>query len=74
MINIYYEGKGKVLGLAYNTGDKRLLGRHTSMMDDVHGTIDCDKKNIYTIVAVTPGPVRVPTQRPLVPSFMSVVG
>ena len=27
-----------------------------------------------TNVAVTPAPVRVPTQRPLVPSFTSVVG
>ena len=27
------------------------------------------KKKLYTSVVVTPAPVRVPTQRPLVPSF-----
>ena len=31
-------------------------------------------KMLYTSVAVTSSPVRVPTQRPLVPSFLSVVG
>jgi hypothetical protein len=29
---------------------------------------------LYTSVAVTPAPVQVPTQWPLVPSFTSVVG
>ena len=35
---------------------------------DVHRAMDSDKKNLYHTrsVAVTPAPVRVPTQRPLV--------
>ena len=31
-------------------------------------------RKLYTIMAVTPAPVRVPTQGPFVPSFTSVVG
>ena len=31
-------------------------------------------KKLYTSVEVTPAPAWVPTQRPLVPSFMSAVG
>ena len=40
---------------------------------DVHGAMGCDKKS-YTSVAVTPAPVPVPTQWPLVQNFTSVVG
>ena len=39
----------------------------------VHGAIGCDQKNLYTSVAVTTAPVRVPTQRPLVLRLTSVV-
>ena len=35
---------------------------------------DLRPRNIYTSLAVTPGPDRVPIQRPSVPSFASVVG
>ena len=38
------------------------------------GTHGLRPEKQYTSVAVTPPPVRVPTQRPLIPSFTSVVG
>ena len=40
---------------------------------DVHGAMAAVKKS-FTNVVVTPAPVRVSTQRRLVPSFTSVVG
>ena len=40
---------------------------------DIHAAMGSDQKNLYTHVKVTPDPVRVPTHRPLVPSFTSVV-
>ena len=36
--------------------------------------MECDQKNISASVAMVLAPVRVPTQRPLVPSFTSVLG
>ena len=37
---------------------------------DAHGVMGCDQKTLsYRSVAVTQAPIRVPTQRPLVPSF-----
>ena len=38
---------------------------------DVHGAKACD--TLYTSVAATPAPVRVPTHQPLVPRFTSVI-
>ena len=47
---------------------------HLYATGDVHVAIDCHQKCCFTNVPMTPVPVRVPIQRPLVPSFTSVVG
>ena len=41
---------------------------------DVRGAMGCDQKKLYTSVEVTPAPVLVPTQRPLAPSIISILG
>ena len=41
-------------------------------MPVVHGTMGCGQESYKASVAVPPAPVRVPSQRPLVPSFASV--
>ena len=64
--------RGKVLDLAYNrreTWDKQSLGRDPDPR--IHGL---RPKKLYTSMEVTPAPVWALTQRPLVPSFTSVVG
>ena len=53
----------------YPTTDVKLGTGGRWAVADVHGP-----KKIYSSAAVLPSLVRVPTHRPLVPSFRSVVG
>ena len=75
---LVYEGKVTSSSLAYNrreTRDKRPLGRDQERSwCHLHRSVLPLRLWIHISVKVTPAPVRVPIQRPLVPSFTSVVG
>ena len=49
-------------------------GQHTRMLPPMSMEPWAAIKKLYTSVEVTPAPVRIPTQRPHLPNFTSVVG
>ena len=55
--------RNKNINISVNINSVRLV---------VHGAMGCGQKKLSVSVAVPPAPVRVPSQRPLAPSFSSV--
>ena len=64
----------KSSSLAYNIRQNRDKRCWVYAAADVHGAMSYDQTKLYTSVEVTPVPLRVRPQPPLVPSFASVVG